>query len=34
LYGNVTAADVCVIFDEHLLGGQPVERLKMPADIW
>jgi (2Fe-2S) ferredoxin len=34
MYGNVAAADVGAIFDEHLLGGQPVDRLKMPADIW
>ncbi|MBI3480513.1 MAG: (2Fe-2S) ferredoxin domain-containing protein [Nitrosomonadales bacterium] len=34
MYGNVTKADVSVIFEEHLLGGKPVERLKMPADIW
>lgn len=34
LYNNVTKEDVSAIFDEHLLGGQPVERLKAPADIW
>jgi len=34
LYNNVTKADVTEIFDEHLLGGNPVERLKAPADIW
>ena len=34
MYGNVTKADVSVIFDEHLLGGNPVERLKVPASIW
>ena len=34
MYGNVTTADVSLIFDEHLIGGKPVERLKMPADIW
>lgn len=26
-YGNVTAADVEEIFDEHFEGGKPVERL-------
>jgi (2Fe-2S) ferredoxin len=34
MYSNVTKADVNEIFDEHLLGGVPVERLKTPADIW
>jgi (2Fe-2S) ferredoxin len=34
LYNNVTKADVTEIFDAHLLGGNPVERLKAPADIW
>ncbi len=34
MYGNVTKADVSEIFDEHLLGGKVVERLKTPADIW
>jgi (2Fe-2S) ferredoxin len=34
MYGNVTVADVSVIFEEHLLGGRPVERLIVPADIW
>jgi (2Fe-2S) ferredoxin len=34
LYSNVTKEDVSAIFDEHLLGGQPVERLRAPADIW
>lgn len=33
-YSNVTKADVATIFDEHLLGGQPVERLRAPADVW
>jgi (2Fe-2S) ferredoxin len=30
----VTKADVKAIFDEHLLGGTPVERLKAPAEFW
>jgi len=34
LYGAVTKADVAAIFDEHLLGGTPVERLMAPADVW
>jgi (2Fe-2S) ferredoxin len=34
MYNNVTRADVAAIFDEHLLGGKVVERLKAPADIW
>jgi (2Fe-2S) ferredoxin len=34
MYSNVTKADVGEIFDEHLLGGKPVERLKTPSDIW
>lgn len=34
MYANVSKDDVSAIFDEHLLGGTPVERLKMPQDIW
>lgn len=34
MYGKVTKEDVSAIFDEHLQGNQPVERLKVPADIW
>ncbi len=34
MYSNVTSGDVTEIFDEHLLGGNVVERLKAPADIW
>jgi (2Fe-2S) ferredoxin len=34
LYNNVSKADVNQIFDEHLLGGKPVERLKAPVEIW
>jgi len=33
-YGNVTKDDVAAIFDEHLLGGTPVERLRVGPDIW
>ena len=34
MYGKVTPADVPVIIEEHLLGDSPVERLKVPADVW
>jgi (2Fe-2S) ferredoxin len=34
MYGGVKKEDVGVIFDEHLLGGQPVERLRVPAELW
>ncbi len=34
MYGSVTKEDVGAIFDEHLLGDMPVERLKVPADLW
>jgi (2Fe-2S) ferredoxin len=34
LYGNVTKDDVGAIFDEHLLGDAPVERLKVSAELW
>ena len=33
MYGNVTVADVSEIFEEHLLGGRPVERLIVPASV-
>jgi Ferredoxin len=34
MYGKVGKADVAAIIDEHLLGDQPVERLKVPGDVW
>lgn len=34
MYGSVTKEDVCAIFDQHLLGGMPIERLMVPADLW
>jgi len=34
MYGKVTADDVDKIIDQHLLNDQPVEELKMPADVW
>lgn len=34
LYNGVTPADVPEIFTQHLLGGQPVERLLAPSAVW
>lgn len=34
LYGKVTKEDVAEIFDKHLIGGEPVERLKVSSGIW
>ncbi len=34
MYGNVTKEDVKTIIDEHLLGGKPVEALKVPPEVW
>jgi (2Fe-2S) ferredoxin len=34
MYGNVGKEDVAAIYEEHLLGGTPVERLKVPEDVW
>ena len=34
MYIGVSTADVEEIFDAHLLGGQPVDRLQAPPDIW
>lgn len=34
MYSNVSKEDVSEIFDEHLMGGKVVERLKTPADKW
>jgi len=31
-YGGVTLADVDEIVDRHLVGGEPVERLRIPDD--
>lgn len=30
-YGNVTAADISEIVEQHLVGGQPVARLMLPS---
>jgi (2Fe-2S) ferredoxin len=34
MYGKVKKDDVRTIIEQHLLGGEPVEALKVPADIW
>ena len=34
MYGRVTAADVAEIFDAHLVGGEPLARLALPAEVW
>jgi (2Fe-2S) ferredoxin len=34
MYGRVTVADVNEIFESHLIGGKPVQRLIMPTNIW
>lgn len=34
MYGNVTKDDVKTIIDEHLLGGKPVDALKVPPEVW
>lgn len=34
MYGHVKKADVKNIIDQHLLGGQPIEALKVPAEVW
>jgi len=34
MYGKVTKADVPAIIEEHLLGDVPVERLRVPPDVW
>jgi (2Fe-2S) ferredoxin len=34
LYGKVKVADVKTIVEQHLLGGEPVASLLVPAEIW
>lgn len=34
MYGGVKKEDVSAIFDEHLLGDKPVERLFMSKEFW
>ena len=33
-YTHVKKEDVKAIFDEHLLGGRPLERLQAAAEVW
>lgn len=34
MYVGVQASDIEEIFDQHLLGDQPVERLLAPPEVW
>ncbi len=34
MYTNVQVEDVNEIFEKHLIGGEVVERLRAPADVW
>ena len=34
LYSRITKEHVTQIFEQHLLGGQPVEDLRAPNDVW
>jgi len=34
MYGNLKKADVLTIIEQHLLGGEPVTGLMVPAEIW
>ncbi len=34
MYVGVHMNDVAEIFDQHLLGGRPVERLLAPPEVW
>lgn len=34
MYGEVKKSDVAAIFDQHLLGGEPLDRLKVAAELW
>ncbi len=34
MYGGVDVADVEELVDKHLLGGEPVARLLVPAGVW
>jgi len=34
LYSGVQPGDVAEIFEKHLLGGAPVERLRAPESAW
>ena len=34
MYGRVSPGDVSEIIDDHLLSDRPVERLRVPLDMW
>ena len=34
MYSGVSQDDVAAMIEQHLLGEQPVERLKAPAEVW
>lgn len=34
MYGAVGKEDVAAIIEEHLLNDKPVDRLKVPAEVW
>jgi (2Fe-2S) ferredoxin len=34
LYGKVKPSDVATIIEQHLLGGEPVTSLQVPAEVW
>jgi len=34
MYGHVKKEDVKTIVEQHLLGGSPVEALKVPPEVW
>lgn len=34
MYGGLAKDDVATIFDEHLVGGEPVQKLFMASEFW
>lgn len=34
MYAKVRAEDVGEIIDKHIVGGEVVDRLQAPADVW
>jgi (2Fe-2S) ferredoxin len=34
MYGKLKKEDVKTIIEQHLLGGEPVASLMVPAEIW
>jgi (2Fe-2S) ferredoxin len=34
MYGKVKKEQVKTIIEQHLLGGEPVESLIVPAEVW